>query len=205
MRFKTSKVYESALVPLLLGLVVGFISAIMGVGGAFLMVPAMIYLIGMPTKLIPGTSLFVTIFVTGFVTISHAFTYHTIDLMLVLILITGSIIGVHTGQKIGQKLQSSELKALLAILMLSVGLLMAYETFFKNKNDGVASLKLPTDKIAEISNLGNSIYNLSNNYPIVYGLSSIFIALFAGVAVSYIRRQISKRINSAKTIPPKAI
>ena len=58
----------------------------MGVGGAFLMVPAMIYLIGMPTKLVPGTSLFVTIFVTGFVTISHAFTYQTIDLMLVLIL-----------------------------------------------------------------------------------------------------------------------
>ena len=205
MRFKTSKVYESALVPLLLGLIVGFISAIMGVGGAFLMVPAMIYLIGMPTKLVPGTSLFVTIFVTGFVTISHAFTYQTIDLMLVLILITGSIIGVHAGQKIGQRLQASELKALLAVLMLSVGLLMAYETFFKNKQNGSASLKLPTDKIAEISDFGNSIYNLSTSYPIVYGLSSIFIALFAGVAVSYIRRQISKRINASKTIPPKAI
>ena len=195
MRFKTSKVYESALVPLLLGVIVGFVSAIMGVGGAFLMVPAMIYLIGMPTKLVPGTSLFVTIFVTGFVTISHAFTYHTIDLVLVLILITGSIAGVHTGQKIGQRLKGSELKALLAILMLSVGLLMAYETFFKNKENGSASLKLPTDKIAEIGNFGNQIFNLSNSYPIVYGLSSIFIALFAGVAISYIRRQISIRIN----------
>jgi len=200
MRFKTSQVYESALVPLLLGVIVGFVSAIMGVGGAFLMVPAMIYLIRMPTKLVPGTSLFVTIFITGFVTISHAFTYHTIDLMLVLILITGSIIGVHSGQKIGQKLQGSQLKTLLALLMLSVGLLMAYETFFKNKKDGVASLKLPTNKIAEISDFGNSIYNLSNSYPIVYGLSSIFIALFAGVAVSYIRRQISKRINAPKAI-----
>jgi uncharacterized protein len=200
MRFKTSKVYESALVPLVLGVIVGFVSAIMGVGGAFLMVPAMIYLIGMPTKLVPGTSLFVTIFVTGFVTISHAFTYHTIDLMLVLILITGSIAGVHTGQKIGQKLKGSELKALLAVLMLLVGLLMAYETFFKNKESGHVSLRLPTDKIAEISNFGNQIYNLSNQYPIVYGLSSIFIALFAGVLVSYIRRQISKRINTPKAI-----
>tara|TARA_B110000014_G_scaffold253207_1_gene232359 strand:- start:1098 stop:1802 length:705 start_codon:yes stop_codon:yes gene_type:complete len=200
MRFKTSKVYESALVPLVLGVIVGFVSAIMGVGGAFLMVPAMIYLIGMPTKLVPGTSLFVTIFVTGFVTISHAFTYHTIDLMLVLILISGSIAGVHTGQKVGQRLQGSELKALLAILMLSVGLLMAYETFFKNKENGTASLKLPTDKIAEISDLGNQIYNLSNQYPIVYGLSAIFIALFTGVVVSYIRRQISKRINAPKAI-----
>ena len=200
MRFKTSHVYESALVPIILGIIVGFVAAIMGVGGAFLMVPAMIYLIGMPTKLVPGTSLFVTIFVTGFVTISHAFTYHTIDLLLVLILIAGSIAGVHTGQKIGQKLEGSELKALLALLMLSVGVLMAYETFFKNKEDGIASLKIPTNKIAEISDFGNTIYNLSNQYPIVYGISSIFIALFAGVLVAYIRRQISKRINAPKAI-----
>jgi len=200
MRFKTSQVYESALVPIILGIIVGFVAVIMGVGGAFLMVPAMIYLIGMPTKLVPGTSLFVTIFVTGFVTISHAFTYHTIDLVLVLILIAGSIAGVHTGQKIGQKLEGSELKALLALLMLSVGVLMAYETFFKNKEDGIASLKIPTNKIAEISDFGNTIYNLSNQYPIVYGISSIFIALFAGVLVAYIRRQISKRINAPKAI-----
>ena len=85
----------------------------MGVGGAFLMVPAMIYLIGMPTKLVPGTSLFVTIFITGFVVVLHAFTYHTIDLVLVLILITGSIAGVHSGQKIGQRLKGFELKTLL--------------------------------------------------------------------------------------------
>ena len=168
------------------------------------MVPAMIYLIGMPTKLVPGTSLFVTIFVTGFVTISHAFTYQTIDLMLVFILIAGSIAGVHVGQKIGQKLDGSQLKALLAVLMLSVGLLMAYETFFKN-GKGVASLKVPTDKIAEIGELGNTIYNLSSQYPIVYGILSIFIALSAGILVSYVRRQISKRINSPKAVPPKAI
>ena len=205
MRFKTSQVYESALVPILLGIVVGFVSAIMGVGGAFLMVPAMIYLIGMPTKLVPGTSLFVTIFVTGFVTISHAFTYQTIDLVLVLILIAGSIAGVHTGQKIGQRLDGSQLKSLLAILMLSVGLLMAYETFFKNNETNEASLKLPTDKIAEISEFGNSIYNLSIQYPIVYGVLSIFLALSAGILFAYVRRQVSKRINAPKTIPPKAI
>ena len=169
------------------------------------MVPAMIYLIGMPTKLVPGTSLFVTIFVTGFVTISHAFTYQTIDLVLVLILISGSIVGVHAGQKIGQRLDGSQLKALLAILMLSVGLLMAYETFFRDNANNEASLKLPTDKIAEISEFGNSIYNLSSQYPIVYGILSIFLALSAGILFSYIRRQISKRINAPKTIPPKAI
>ena len=188
-RFKTSKVYESALVPIILGIVVGFIAAIMGVGGAFLMVPAMIYLIGMPTKLVPGTSLFVTIFVTGFVVVSHAFAYNTIDLVLVLILISGSIAGVHAGQKAGQRLQGSELKTLLALLMLSVGVLMAYDTFFR---EGKPSIRIPTDKIVEISEFGNTIFNLSNNYPIVYGVSSIFLALVAGVGVSFIRRQISK-------------
>ncbi len=188
MRFKKSKIYESALVPIILGLFVGFIAAIMGVGGAFLMVPAMIYLIGMPTKLVPGTSLFVTIFITAFVTALHAFSYQTIDIVLVMILITGSIAGVHMGQKIGQRLRGSELKTLLALLLLSVGVLMAYDTFFRN---GTASLKIPTDKIVEISEFGNTIFNLAAKYPIVYGVSSIFIALVAGVTVSFIRRQIS--------------
>ena len=192
MRFRKSQVYESAMVPIILGILVGFIAAIMGVGGAFLMVPAMIYLIGMPIKLVPGTSLFVTIFVTAFVTISHAFTQHTIDLVLVLILITGSIAGVHTGQKLGQKLQGSELKTLLALLMLSVGILMAYDTFFRN---GSPAIKIPTDKIVEISEFGNTIFNLSDKYPVVYGISSIFLALGAGVTASLIRRLISKRIN----------
>tara|TARA_Y100001970_G_scaffold288639_1_gene416532 strand:+ start:601 stop:1692 length:1092 start_codon:yes stop_codon:yes gene_type:complete len=188
-RFKTSKLYESALVPIILGVIVGFVAAIMGVGGAFLMVPAMIYLIGMPTKLVPGTSLFVTIFVTGFVVVSHSFAYNTIDLVLVLILITGSIAGVHTGQKVGQKLQGSELKTLLALLMLSVGILMAYDTFFRN---GEPSIRIPTDKIVEISEFGNTIFNLSEKYPVVYGASSIFLALVAGVAASFLRRKISQ-------------
>ena len=89
--------------------------------------------------------------------------------------------------------------------MLSVGLLMAYETFFKNGESGKASLKLPTDKIAEIGELGNTIYNLSIQYPIVYGILSIFIALSAGIFVSYVRRKISNKINAPKPIPPKAI
>ena len=188
-RFKTSKLYESALVPIILGVIVGFVAAIMGVGGAFLMVPAMIYLIGMPTKLVPGTSLFVTIFVTGFVVVSHSFAYNTIDLVLVLILIAGSIAGVHTGQKVGQKLQGSELKTLLALLMLSVGILMAYDTFFRN---GEPSIRIPTDKIVEISEFGNTIFNLSEKYPVVYGASSIFLALVAGVAASFLRRKVSQ-------------
>ena len=87
MRFNKSGLYESAFTPILLGFVVGFVASMMGIGGAFLMVPAMIYIIGMPVKLIPGTSLFVTVFISAVVTILHSFNYGTIDLFLVVPLI----------------------------------------------------------------------------------------------------------------------
>ena len=83
MRFPKSKLYESIFTPIIIGLLVGFIAAIMGIGGAFILVPAMIYIIKMPTKLVPGTSLFVTIFVSVIVTFLHSFNYGSIDLMLV--------------------------------------------------------------------------------------------------------------------------
>ena len=142
-RFQKSKLYESAFTPIILGLIVGFIASIMGVGGAFLLVPAMIYIIGMPTKLVPGTSLFVTIFITAIVTILHAFNYQSIDLILVIILIIGSIVGVQIGQKIGQYLDSSELKTLMAILLLVVGIAIAYDTFFKESTNVVLNTNIP--------------------------------------------------------------
>ena len=129
MRFKKSKVYESALAPIIIGLIVGYIAAIMGIGGAFILVPAMIYIIGMPTKLVPGTSLFVTIFVSAIVTVLHALNYGTIDLILITILILGSIVGVQVGQKIGEKIDSTQFKTILAILILAVGIAIAFERF----------------------------------------------------------------------------
>ena len=101
MRFPKSKLYESIFTPILIGLIVGFIAAIMGIGGAFILVPAMIYIIGMPTKLVPGTSLFVTIFVSAIVTILHAFYYGSIDLMLVMVLILGSILLLYPPEILG--------------------------------------------------------------------------------------------------------
>ena len=82
--------------------------------------------------------------------------------------------------------------------MLSVGLLMTYDTFFR---DGTPGIRIPTDKIIEISEFGNTIFNLSTKYPIVYGVSSIFLALVAGVAVSFLRRQVS-RWRSERTNKP---
>jgi hypothetical protein len=187
MRFKKSKVYESALAPIVLGLIVGFIASIMGVGGAFLLVPAMIYIIGMPTKLVPGTSLFVTIFITAIVVILHAINYQSIDLVLVITLIFGSILGVQIGLKIGEYLESSELKTLLAILLLLVGIAIAYDTFFRDRD----ILLNNNSTLVEKNQLYETIINLSINHPITYGLFAIILAVGLGVLASVLRRSIS--------------
>ena len=145
MRFPKSKLYESIFTPIIIGLLVGFIAAIMGIGGAFILVPAMIYIIKMPTKLVPGTSLFVTIFVSVVVTFLHSFNYGSIDLLLVLMLVVGSIIGVQVGQKLGERIDSSGLRALLAILLLIVGIAIAYDTFFADQITNGTSVKSSSD------------------------------------------------------------
>ncbi len=198
MRFKKSKLYESALAPIVLGLIVGFIASIMGVGGAFLLVPALIYIIGMPTKLVPGTSLFVTIFVTAFVTILHAFNYQSIDIVLVIILISGSIIGIQLGIKASEYLEASELKTLMAILFLAVGIAVAYDTFFKNHKNILNNNNLNP---VEMNQLYESLIELSNTFPASYGLFCIFLAVGLGISASIIRRSASnykKKLSSKK-------
>ncbi len=185
MRFHKSRLYESAIVPIMLGFIVGIFASIMGVGGAFLMVPAMIYIIGMPTKLVPGTSLFVTIFITALVVIGHAFQFQTIDFVLVLTLISGSIFGLHIGLKISEKLNPSEYKTLLAILLLAIGVIMGLESFvFKNSLFINGQTGEMDNRLAEI------IFSLSNNYPVVYGLISIAVVILIGISFSYVRELI---------------
>ena len=188
MRFKKSQLYESAFTPIIIGLIVGYIAAIMGVGGAFILVPAMIYLIGMPTKLIPGTSLFVTIFVSAIVTILHAFNYGSIDLILVFVLILGSIIGVQFGQKIGEKIDSSEFKTILAILLLLVGIAIAYDTLIKEEKF-TETVVLNSDTVGPLSEF---ILNFSKDMPIFYGLTSVLLAVVLGVGSAMIRNTYSK-------------
>ena len=198
MKFKKSQLYESALTPIILGLIVGFIASIMGVGGAFLLVPAMIYIIGMPTKLVPGTSLFVTIFVTAFVTILHAFNYQSIDIVLVIILISGSIIGIQVGIKVGTYLKASELKTLMAILFLAVGIAVAYDTFFRDHENILNNNNL---NLVETNQLYESLIELSNTFPASYGLFCIFLAVGLGILASFSRRSLSKykkKISSKK-------
>ena len=184
MRFKKSKLYESAFTPIIIGLLVGFIAAIMGIGGAFILVPAMIYIIGMPTKLIPGTSLFVTIFVSAIVTVLHAFNYGSIDLILVSMLICGSIVGVQIGQKIGEFIDSSELKTLLAFLLLAVGIAIAYDSFFA-VHDVKQAIDNGTKNLGDFSSF---IKELSKDFPVQYGIISIIFAIVLGVAAAFIRR-----------------
>ena len=188
MRFPKSKLYESIFTPIVIGLFVGFIAAIMGIGGAFILVPAMIYIIKMPTKLVPGTSLFVTIFVSVIVTFLHSFNYGSIDLMLVLLLVVGSIVGVQVGQKLGEQIDSSGLKALLAILLLIVGIAIAYDTFF------VEEISNLTTKVsnAELNFFSKFIKEFSNDMPFFYGLFSIMFAVFLGIGAALIRRFVSK-------------
>ena len=188
MRFKKSKLYESIFTPIIIGLLVGYLAAIMGIGGAFILVPAMIYIIGMPTKLVPGTSLFVTIFVSAIVTVLHAFYYGSIDLMLVMVLILGSILGVQVGQKFGERFDSSQFKTILAILLLLVGVAIAYDAFFAEKTIKIIS---ETNGTQSLSVFAKFIKDISINVPVLYGIFSIGLALVLGVGAAIIRKFIS--------------
>jgi uncharacterized membrane protein YfcA len=127
MRFRRSKLYISALLPLGVGVVVGVLAAIMGVGGGFIMVPAMIYLLGMPTSVVVGTSLFQIIFVTANVTFLQAYANQTVDVVLALLLLTGAVIGAQIGAKAGAKLHGEQLRILLAVMVLGVCVKLGYD------------------------------------------------------------------------------
>lgn len=127
MRFQRSRLYISALTPLFLGLLVGVLGAIMGVGGGFLMVPAMIYVIGMPTQVVIGTSLFQIAFVMAVTTFLHAVNNHTVDIVLALSLIVGGVIGAQIGTSVGSKLRGEQIRILLALIVLAVCAKLGYD------------------------------------------------------------------------------
>ncbi len=119
-KFRTSGIYISVIPPIVVGILVGILAAIMGVGGGFIMVPAMIYVLGMPTKVVVGTSLFQIIFVTGFTTLLHATTNYTVDVVLAVLLLVGGVVGAQVGTSIGAKLQAEQLRILLSLIVLAV-------------------------------------------------------------------------------------
>ncbi|WP_069186457.1 sulfite exporter TauE/SafE family protein [Candidatus Terasakiella magnetica] len=127
MRFRRSKLYISALLPISVGVVVGILAAIMGVGGGFIMVPAMIYLLGMPTSVVVGTSLFQIIFVTANVTILQAASNQTVDIVLALLLLIGGVIGAQFGARVGMRMQGEQLRVLLALMVLGVCVKLGFD------------------------------------------------------------------------------
>ncbi|MDP2119323.1 MAG: sulfite exporter TauE/SafE family protein [Hoeflea sp.] len=126
MRFKRSKLYLSVIPVILLGFAIGILTSVMGVGGGFIMVPAMIYLLRIPTNVVIGTSLFQIIFVTAYTTIVQAATNYSVDIVLAWLLMIAGVIGAQYGVRVGQKMRGEQLRAGLALLVLAVAIRLGF-------------------------------------------------------------------------------
>ena len=141
MRFPRSRLYISALLPALIGFVGGVLVAIMGIGGGFLLVPAMIYILGMPTALVAGTSLFQIIFTTGLAAFLQAVGNQTVDIVLALLLLVGGVIGAQFGTRAGMRLRGEQARALLAMMVLAVAVKLAVDLVVRPED--IYSITLP--------------------------------------------------------------
>ena len=138
-----------------------------------------------------STSLFVTIFISAIVTVLHAFNYGSIDLFLVTPLILGSIVGVQLGQKLGQFLDSTELKSLFAMLLISVAIAIGYDSFFRDKSgfNGEKVIKTDLNALAEFT------VNFANEAPFLYGGLAILLAVTFGALIAFMRKILSPVIR----------
>jgi uncharacterized protein len=127
MRFKVSKIYVSVIPIWAIGFIIGFIGAIMGIGGGFLLVPALIYLVRVPTGVVIGTSMVLTLVTMTYATVIHAATNHLVDALLALILMIGGVIGAQFGARAGQRFSGEQLRLLLGVLVMMVGLRFAFD------------------------------------------------------------------------------
>lgn len=131
MRFRASMIYVSIIPVLVIGFIIGLLSSIMGVGGGFIMVPALIYLLRVPTNVVVGTSLFQITFVTAFTTVLQSMTNQSVDIVLAFLLMLGGVIGAQYGTRTGRKLKAEQLRMLLALLVLAVCARLAYQLFVR--------------------------------------------------------------------------
>ena len=130
-RFYKSGIYVSPLAPLILGFVTGIMTVLLGVGGGFIMVPAMIYLLGMSTRVVVGTSLLQILFVTAFTTMVHALTTHAVDIVLAGLLLIGGVVGAQVGTRVAAKLEPQRLRMILALIVLAVAARMLLGLSFR--------------------------------------------------------------------------
>ena len=129
MRFRTSKLFVSVIPVVGLGAIIGFLASIMGVGGGFIMIPALIYLLKVPTNVVVGTSLYQIIFTAAYTTVVHSTANQTVDIVLAFLLMVGGVAGAQYGAKAGQKLRGEQLRALLALLVMAEALRLAFDLF----------------------------------------------------------------------------
>ncbi|WP_374830475.1 sulfite exporter TauE/SafE family protein [Paenochrobactrum pullorum] len=134
MRFRASMIYVSIIPVLGIGFFIGLLSSVMGVGGGFIMVPALIYILRVPTNVVVGTSLFQITFVTAFTTVMQATTNQSVDIVLAFLLMVGGVIGAQYGARAGQKLRGEQLRLLLALMVLAVALRLGYDLFIRPDN-----------------------------------------------------------------------
>jgi len=127
LRFKQSRLYISAIPVFAIGVFIGFIGAILGVGGGFLLVPMLIYLLRVPTSVVIGTSMVLTLMTMAAATVLHAATNHLVDIVLALLLMVGGVVGAQFGARAGQKLAAERLRLLLGLLVVAVGLRFAFD------------------------------------------------------------------------------
>ena len=188
-RIHASKLYISAIGPIIFGILIGLISSLLGVGGGFILVPILIYVLGMPARLVPGTSLFAMIFVMIIVTLLHAISNNTIDLYLVLILAFGSVIGAQFGSFISSKLAGEELRGLLSLLILTFGFKFGYDLYFSKI---LPSLNITNTHNLEFNNFTKFLINISENHSIIYGITSVTVAIGIGIIVAYSFKKLLK-------------
>ncbi|WP_019218992.1 sulfite exporter TauE/SafE family protein [Bartonella florencae] len=134
MRFRTSMIYVSIVPVLAIGLIVGLLSSIMGIGGGFFMIPALIYLLRVPTSVVIGTSLFQITFVSSFTTVLQSVTHQSVDIVLAFLLMIGGSIGAQYGTRAGRKLKAEQLRMALAFLVLIVCMRLAFQLFIRPDN-----------------------------------------------------------------------
>ena len=183
MRIHKSKLYISIIPPIFFGILIGMLSSMLGVGGGFLLVPIMIYILGMPARLVAGTSLFVMIFIMIVVIFLHALNLNTVDILLVIVLVVGSVLGALLGTKIGSKLKSEYLRAMMSILVLTFGLKFGYDLIF---NENILPAGITTAaKLLDMSELNSFILYASYNFPVFYAMTCMLIAILVGIIAAF--------------------
>jgi len=178
MEFQFTKI--SLLVPLGIGFISGFLAAVMGVGGGFVVIPALMYLVKYPVEKAVGLSLFQMIFITAYLTFFHTIVNHNVDIILAILLMVGSSFGAVFGAAVGQKIDRNITKLIMALLVTSVSIMSFYQLFFE-KGKGKPPVEPPPH---------NPIADLAYNHPVLYAVLVIILSLILGFIISVVTHRL---------------